>query len=122
MRLNILALSLLSGLSFASATTFAEPAVQAGETLESLSQAKVTTTVNGQPGSLDELLSSGQIKLVNQGNVTTDATDATDGQNPADSSAATPENQHIPVEPAAISPTDQSDEDVQQQPGPDIRQ
>ena len=119
MRLNILALSLLSGLSFASATAFAESAVQAGETLESLSQAKVTTTVNGQPGSLDELLSSGQIKLVNQGNVTTDATD---GQNPADSSAATPENQHVPVEPAAISPTDQSDEDVQQQPGPDIRQ
>lgn len=63
MRHQILALGLLTGLSAASA--FAEPPVQAGETLESLSKAKVTTTVNGQPGSLNELLASGQIKLVN---------------------------------------------------------
>ncbi|MEL4296805.1 hypothetical protein [Acinetobacter ursingii] len=33
-----------------SMTAFAEQPVQAGETLESLSKAKVTTTVNGQPG------------------------------------------------------------------------
>ncbi|WP_111894926.1 hypothetical protein [Acinetobacter sp. MB5] len=39
---------------------FAEPAVQPGETLESLSQVKVSTTVNGQPGSLADLMSSGK--------------------------------------------------------------
>ena len=47
---------------FASAAVFAEPSIQPGDTLESLSKAKVTTTVNGQPGSLQELISSGQIK------------------------------------------------------------
>lgn len=65
MRTQILALSLVSGLSLASFSAFAEPAVQAGETLESLSKVKVTTTVNGQPGSLNDLVSSGQVKLVN---------------------------------------------------------
>ena len=33
-----------------SASAFAEPPIQPGDTLESLSQAKVTTTVNGQLG------------------------------------------------------------------------
>ena len=47
-----------------SASAFAEPPIQPGDTLESLSQAKVTTTVNGQPGSIQELVSSGQIKLL----------------------------------------------------------
>lgn len=48
-----------------SVSAFAEPAVQPGDTLESLSKAKVMTTVNGQPGSLQDLVSSGQIKLMN---------------------------------------------------------
>ena len=47
-----------------SASAFAEPPIQPGDTLESLSQAKVTTTVNGQSGSIQELVSSGQIKLL----------------------------------------------------------
>ena len=47
-----------------SASAFAEPPIQLGDTLESLSQAKVMTTVNGQPGSIQELVSSGQIKLL----------------------------------------------------------
>ena len=47
-----------------SASAFAEPPIQPGDTLESLSQAKVTTTVNGQLGSIQELVSSGQIKLL----------------------------------------------------------
>lgn len=47
-----------------SASAFAEPPIQPGDTLESLSQAKITTTVNGQPGSIQELLNSGQIKLL----------------------------------------------------------
>lgn len=64
MRLKVLSLSLLTGLSMASVAAFAEPAVQAGETLESLSKVKVTTTVNGQPGSLQELVSSGKVKVL----------------------------------------------------------
>ena len=64
MRSYILGLSLLTSLSVAGMATFAEPPVQAGETLESLSKVKVSTTVNGQPGSLNELIASGQIKPV----------------------------------------------------------
>lgn len=45
---------------FTATAVFAEPAVQPGETLESLSQAKVNTTVNGQPGSLADLMNSGK--------------------------------------------------------------
>lgn len=48
----------------ASASALAEPAVQPGQTLESLSQAQTSTTVNGQPGSLKELLQDGKYKLV----------------------------------------------------------
>ncbi|AOA57119.1 hypothetical protein [Acinetobacter larvae] len=63
MRLHFI--GLVSALSLvAMSSAFAEPAVQAGETLESLSQVKVATTVNGQPASLVELVQSGQIKLV----------------------------------------------------------
>lgn len=43
---------------------FAEPAVQPGQTLEQLSQTQVSTTVNGQPGSLKDLLQNGKYKLV----------------------------------------------------------
>ena len=52
--------------SVISAGAFAEPPVQAGETLESLSKAKISTTVNGQQASLESLVNSGQIRLVNQ--------------------------------------------------------
>ena len=61
---KILGLGVISTL--ASAAVFAEPPIQPGDTLESLSKAKVTTTVNGQPGSLQELISNGQIQPVNQ--------------------------------------------------------
>lgn len=71
MRTHLLALSLMTGLSVASVAAFAEPPVQAGETLESLSKAKVTTTVNGQPGSLNDLVSSGQVKLLGDSNAST---------------------------------------------------
>ena len=60
---KILGLGLIAGII--SVAAFAEPAVQPGETLESLSQAKITTTVNGQPGSLKELAASGKIKILN---------------------------------------------------------
>ncbi|WP_180085665.1 hypothetical protein [Acinetobacter sp. YH12103] len=59
---KILGLGLFT--SVISAGAFAEPPVQPGETLESLSKAKISTTVNGQEGSLETLVNSGQIRLV----------------------------------------------------------
>lgn len=109
MRTQFLALSLLTGLSVASVSAFAEPPVQAGETLESLSKAKVTTTVNGQPGSLKELLSSGQIKLVND-------TTATAAPAPAPSTAPVIEPEGhaaAPVDPAAAQPTQAPEANVE---------
>lgn len=47
-----------------SATALAEPAVQAGETLESLSKAKMSTTINGQPGSIQALVDSGKVRVL----------------------------------------------------------
>ncbi|TQR60608.1 hypothetical protein E2K52_12545, partial [Acinetobacter sp. RF14B] len=52
--------------SVLSAAAFAEPPVQPGETLESLAKAKISTTVNGKQGSLESLVNSGQVRLVNQ--------------------------------------------------------
>ena len=68
---KILGLGLIAGII--SVAAFAEPAVQPGETLESLSQAKITTTVNGQPGSLQELAASGKIKILGDSAQVTEA-------------------------------------------------
>lgn len=59
---KVLALGFISSLM--SAAAMAEPPLQPGDTLESLSQVKVSTTVNGQPGSIEELAASGQIRVV----------------------------------------------------------
>ncbi|WP_180001423.1 MULTISPECIES: hypothetical protein [unclassified Acinetobacter] len=59
---KILGLGLFT--SVISAGAFAEPPVQPGETLESLSKAKISTTVNGQQASLETLVNSGQVRLV----------------------------------------------------------
>ena len=62
MHAKLLSLSLITGLM--SATAFAEPAIQAGDSLESLSKVKVSTTVNGQAGSIQDLVASGQIRIL----------------------------------------------------------
>ena len=62
MHANLLSLSLITGLM--SATAFAEPAIQAGDSLDSLSKVKVSTTVNGQAGSIQDLVASGQIRIL----------------------------------------------------------
>ena len=62
MHAKLFGLSLITGLM--SATAFAEPAIQAGDSLESLSKVKVSTTVNGQAGSIQDLVASGQIRIV----------------------------------------------------------
>ncbi|NNP74313.1 hypothetical protein A7P53_02020 [Acinetobacter defluvii] len=46
MRLKLLSLSFLTGLSMASVNAFAEPPVQAGETIESLSKVRFLTPEN----------------------------------------------------------------------------
>lgn len=63
---KLLGASLITGLM--SATAFAEPPIQPGDTLESLSKAKVVTTVNGQPGSLQDIVASGQVRIVSEAN------------------------------------------------------
>lgn len=104
MRTQVLTLSLLTGLSMASFSAFAEPPVQAGETLESLSKVKVSTTVNGQPGSLNELLASGQIKLVNdQSPVAADATVEAPAHDAPQANDA--QSQQV-TEPLAVQPED----------------
>lgn len=104
MRTQILSFSLLAGLSVASFSAFAEPPVQAGETLESLSKAKVITTVNGQPGSLNELLSSGQIKLVEGQTAVDVAQPAPHQTTQAPNASAETQGQIAPVEPAVAQP------------------
>ena len=69
MHFKLLGLSLVTGMM--SATAFAEPAIQPGDTLESLSKVKVSTAVNGQAGSIEELVASGQIRIVDAGQVAT---------------------------------------------------
>lgn len=59
---KIIGIGVITGLC--SMAAMAEPAVQPGDTLESLSKAKVTTTVNGQPGSISDLVNSGQVQQV----------------------------------------------------------
>ncbi len=59
---KIIGLGLIAGLM--SAAVMAEPPIQPGDTLESLSKVKINTTVNGQPGSIQELVASGQVRIV----------------------------------------------------------
>ena len=59
---KLLGLSVVTALMATAA--FAEPQVQPGDSLENLSKVKVSTTVNGQAASLQELVASGQIRIV----------------------------------------------------------
>ncbi len=52
------------GLSIFSLTVYAEPPLQAGDTLESLSKVSIQTSVNGQPGSIQDLVDSGRIQVI----------------------------------------------------------
>lgn len=62
MRFHLFACALVG--SSISISAFAEPPIQAGDTLESLSKVKISTTINGQAGSLQELIANGQIRIV----------------------------------------------------------
>lgn len=86
MHFKLLGLSLVTGMM--SATAFAEPAIQPGDTLESLSKVKVNTAVNGQAGSIEELVASGQIRIVDAGQVATKSNAAGSETAAQDSSAS----------------------------------
>ena len=88
-----------------SVSAFAETPVQPGETLESLSKVKVMTTVNGQPGSIQELVNSGQIKLIAPDAAQPQATAAMD---PTAQVTSAPTEQH-PLAPNAELSTQQAE-------------
>ncbi|QPF38119.1 hypothetical protein H0S58_00800 [Acinetobacter sp. TTH0-4] len=99
MHSKLLGLSLITGLM--SATAFAEPPIQPGDTLESLSKVKVMTTVNGQAGSIQDLVASGQIRIVDANQVASASTQNTsESVSPASTmqapmQQATPEQQDV---------------------------
>ena len=99
MHSKLLGLSLITGLM--SATAFAEPPIQPGDTLESLSKVKVMTTVNGQAGSIQDLVASGQIRIVDASQVASTSTqNASEAVSPASimqapMQQATPEQQDV---------------------------
>ena len=94
---KVLACGLLMG--FVNVTAFAEPAVQAGETLESLSQAKITTSINGQPGSIQELVQSGQVRLVNPENSSVQPSPVATADLSSDTSTAASPSESMPSAP-----------------------
>ncbi len=94
---KVLTCGLLMGL--VNVTAFAEPAVQAGETLESLSQAKITTSINGQPGSIQELVQSGQVRLVNPENSSVQPSPVATADLSSDTSTAASPSQSMPSAP-----------------------
>ena len=68
---KMIGIGMIAGLC--SMAALAEPAIQPGDTLESLSKVKVTTTVNGQPGSINDLINSGQVQAVSAPTAPADA-------------------------------------------------
>jgi hypothetical protein len=111
---TVLASGLLLG--FSSVNAFAEPAVQAGETLESLSQAKVSTTINGQPGSIQDLIQSGQVRLLNTENSPAATSMTAPPHSTIEDASAVVPNQAIPPAPqlssSASQPINSPDTDV----------
>ena len=99
MRSQLLGAALIA--SSLSMAAFAEQPVQPGETLESLSQAKITTTVNGQPGSLADLVNSGKVQVISAQPTPVQAQPV----NPQDESVAAPQGAVQPSAPTeAIDP------------------
>ncbi|NOZ97315.1 MAG: hypothetical protein GXO52_06090 [Gammaproteobacteria bacterium] len=98
MRFHLIGAALMT--ASLSITAFAEQPVQAGETLESLSQAKITTTVNGQPGSIEDLVNSGKVQLISAQSTPVQ----TQPVNPQDVQAVSPHQGEMP-DPAASAPS-----------------
>ena len=105
MNFKIAALTLLTGITTAA---FAETPIQATDSIESLSKAKVVTTVNGQPGSLQELLASGKVKVIDVNTAPVDATEA-----PAASEINETNIEESQPEPVSAPPADDIEAQIQ---------
>lgn len=88
--------------SLCTMTVFAEPPVQPGDTLESLSQVKVMTTVNGQQGSLDDLVNSGKVQVMS--NQTPPPAAPVNPAPPQDMQATAPTQADLPEQQPAAAP------------------
>lgn len=66
--MQLKSISYFIGLSLFNLATYAEPPLQAGDTIESLSKVHIQTSINGQSGSIQDLVDSGQIQLINTSN------------------------------------------------------
>ena len=97
MRFHLCACALVSSISI---SAFAEPPIQAGDTLESLSKVKISTTINGQTGSLQELIANGQIRIVSSADANLTSPIENMAQQPANQISAEQANRaqnHVPV-------------------------
>ena len=97
MRFHLCACALVSSISI---FAFAEPPIQAGDTLESLSKVKISTTINGQTGSLQELIANGQIRIVSSADANLPSPIENMPQQPANQISAAQANRaqkHVPV-------------------------
>ncbi|MDK6142502.1 hypothetical protein [Acinetobacter baumannii] len=109
---KIIGIGVITGLC--SMAALAEPAVQPGDTLESLSKVKVTTTVNGQPGSISDLVNSGQVQQVSAAPTSAAPTGAPIPANvppapPAGGEMAAPAPQDPNTPPPAANPNQSAD-------------
>ncbi|MCO8047605.1 hypothetical protein [Acinetobacter towneri] len=98
MRFHLFACALVG--SSISISAFAEPPIQAGDTLESLSKVKISTTINGQAGSLQELIANGQIRIVPSTDTNLTSPIENMAQQPANQISAEQANRaqnHVPV-------------------------
>lgn len=98
MRFHLFACALVG--SSISISAFAEPPIQAGDTLESLSKVKISTTINGQTGSLQELIANGQIRIVSSADANLPSPIENMAQQPANQISAEQANRaqnHVPV-------------------------
>ena len=97
MRFHLCACALVSSISI---SAFAEPPIQAGDTLESLSKVKISTTINGQTGSLQELIANDQIRIVSSADANLTSPIENMAQQPANQISAEQANRaqnHVPV-------------------------
>lgn len=97
MRFHLCACALISSISI---SAFAEPPIHADDTLESLSKVKISTTINGQAGSLQELIANGQIRIISSADANLPSPIENIAQQPANQISAAQANRaqkHVPV-------------------------
>lgn len=119
MHFKLLGLSLVTGMM--SATAFAEPAIQPGDTLESLSKVKVNTMVNGQAGSIEDLVANGQIRIVDAGQVAAEPNPAGSATELQTSSATDSTASQAAPQTAGLNTPAQNSETIQAAPETEVQ-